>query len=117
MLGGLTAAAAFVTPETAAAGLRMHVTDPYAALDNVPPSLRPARVRVKPGKPRESVVWLKVTGQQKQAGIFGTRMRPRSRCRLPICASSRAGSARARHGNPPGLPGRSKVKSHSGTPT
>jgi hypothetical protein len=34
-------------------------------------------VRVKPGKPKESVVWLKVTGRHKQAGIFGTRMPPK----------------------------------------
>jgi len=62
--------------ETAAAGLRLDVPDLYSALVNAPSSLQPARVRVKPGKPEESVLWLKVTGRQKQAGIFGTRMPP-----------------------------------------
>jgi hypothetical protein len=62
--------------DTAAAGLRLDVPDPYAALVSAPSSLQPARMRVKPGKPTESVVWLKVTGKHKQAGIFGTRMPP-----------------------------------------
>jgi hypothetical protein len=62
--------------ETAAAGLRLDVRDAYTPLVNAPSSLQPARMRVKPGKPTESVVWLKVTGKHKQAGIFGTRMPP-----------------------------------------
>jgi hypothetical protein len=60
--------------QAAAAGLRLDGPDPYAALVNAPSSLKPTRVRVKPGKPDESVLWLKLTGKHKQAGIFGDRM-------------------------------------------
>ena len=61
---------------TAAAGLRLDGPNPYAALVDARSSLRPTQVRVTPGRPGESVLWLKVTGKQKQAGIFGDQMPP-----------------------------------------
>jgi hypothetical protein len=59
---------------TAAAGLRLGGPDPYAAIVNAPSSLKPTWARVKPGKPDECVLRLKLTGKHKQAGIFGDRM-------------------------------------------
>lgn len=62
--------------DTAAAGLRLDGPKPYAALVGARSSLQPDRMRVMPRWPRKSVLWLKVTGKQKQAGIFGDRMPP-----------------------------------------
>ena len=61
---------------TVAAGLRLEGPNPYAALVGARSSLRPSRMRVMPGRPSESVLWLKVTGKHKQAGIFGDQMPP-----------------------------------------
>jgi hypothetical protein len=58
----------------AAAGLRLDGPNPYAALVHAPSSLSPTRVRVMPGRPDKSVLWLKLTGKHRQAGIFGDRM-------------------------------------------
>jgi hypothetical protein len=63
--------------ETAAAGLRLDGGDPYTVLVNAPSRLQPRRRLVVPGKPQDSVVWLKLTGKHKQAGIFGDRMPPK----------------------------------------
>jgi hypothetical protein len=62
--------------DTAAARLRLDGSDPYAALVDARSSLRPTLLRVMPGRPSESVLWLKVTGKHKQAGIFGDQMPP-----------------------------------------
>jgi hypothetical protein len=58
----------------AAAGLRLDGPHPYAALVNAPSSLSPTWVRVMSGRPDKSVLWLKLTGKHKQAGIFGDPM-------------------------------------------
>lgn len=62
---------------TAAAGLRLDQgAASMAALVNTPSSMQPSRSRVKLGHPEASVMWLKISGRQKAAGVPGTQMPP-----------------------------------------